>query len=82
LPDCEQRDLFELFERGGGHTETPGAGIGLSVCRRIIERQGGRIWCDERPGGGAEFHFTVPDPQLETEPGNPAGTRFDTAASL
>ena len=83
LPDCEEQDLFELFERGGGgHDGTPGAGIGLSVCRRIVERHGGRIWCNQRPGGGSEFHFTVPDPQPAVEPPNPARTRFATAAQF
>lgn len=81
LPDCQEEHLFELFERGGGRSATPGAGIGLSVCRRIVERHGGRIWCNQRPGGGSEFHFTVPDPQPAVEPGSPAGTRSATASS-
>ena len=37
-----------------------GMGIGLSICRTIIEAHSGRIWCDPRPGGGTIFHFTVP----------------------
>lgn len=61
LPDGDEAQLFELFERGGGTSRIPGAGIGLAVCRRIVERHGGRIWCSRRAGGGAEFHFTLPD---------------------
>ncbi len=71
LPGGQQQDLFELFERGDV-PRTPGAGIGLAVCRRIIERHGGRIWCNQRPGGGAEFHFALPDV-------GPVGTAEDLA---
>lgn len=63
LPDGDERQLFELFERGPGVERLAGAGIGLAVCRRIITRHGGRIWCTRRPGGGSEFHFTLPDRQ-------------------
>lgn len=61
LPDGDEGQLFELFERGSATNPIPGAGIGLAVCRRIVERHGGRIWCGRRVGGGAEFHFTLPD---------------------
>lgn len=61
VPAGAEGQLFELFERGGEAGRVPGAGIGLAVCRRIVERHGGRIWCAPRPGGGSEFHFTIPD---------------------
>ena len=61
LPDRSEGQLFELFERGGGTGRIPGAGIGLAVCRRIVERHGGEIWATPRPAGGTEFHFTLPD---------------------
>jgi PAS domain S-box-containing protein len=61
LPEGDEGQLFELFERGSGTNPIPGAGIGLAVCRRIVERHGGRIWCSRRAGGGTEFHFTLPD---------------------
>jgi signal transduction histidine kinase len=61
LLEGDEAQLFELFERGSGANGIPGAGIGLAVCRRIVERHGGRIWCSRRAGGGAEFHFTLPD---------------------
>ncbi|HZU60993.1 MAG TPA: PAS domain-containing sensor histidine kinase, partial [Solirubrobacteraceae bacterium] len=61
LPDDDADQLFELFERGADAGPVPGAGIGLAVCRRIVERHGGRIWCSRRAGGGCAFHFTLPD---------------------
>jgi PAS domain S-box-containing protein len=50
--------VFEMFHRSG-QTEGGGAGIGLAVCQKIIERQGGTIWFDSEPGRGTTFHFTV-----------------------
>jgi PAS domain S-box-containing protein len=66
LTEGDEAQLFELFERGRGASAVPGAGIGLAVCRRIVERHGGRIWCARRAGGGAEFHFTLPDRSAES----------------
>jgi PAS domain S-box-containing protein len=63
LPEGDERQLFELFERGPGVERLAGAGIGLAVCRRIVTRHEGRIWCTRRAGGGSEFHFTLPDRQ-------------------
>ena len=53
--------LFELFYRSSSARSVPGgAGIGLFVCRNLIEAMGGRIWARERPSGGAEFGFSLP----------------------
>jgi glucose-6-phosphate-specific signal transduction histidine kinase len=52
--------VFRMFERLHGEDEYGGTGIGLSICRRIVERHGGRIWCEPRAGGGTAFHFTLP----------------------
>jgi light-regulated signal transduction histidine kinase (bacteriophytochrome) len=50
--------IFGLFKRL--HTkEYPGTGLGLAICKRIVERYGGCIWADGRPGAGATFHFSL-----------------------
>ena len=49
-------ELFQPFVT----SKAAGMGIGLSICRTIVESHGGRIWFEERPGGGTAFHFTLP----------------------
>ena len=50
--------IFRMFSRA--HSEVEGVGIGLAVCRRIVEAHGGRIWVEAAEGGGSAFRFTLP----------------------
>ncbi|HVL05809.1 MAG TPA: ATP-binding protein [Acidimicrobiales bacterium] len=55
--------VFRLFQRLHRREQYEGTGMGLSICRKIVERGGGRIWVEDGPDGGAAFCFTVPDRQ-------------------
>ena len=58
--DADRERLFELFYRSDAARAVPGgAGIGLFVCRNLIEAMGGRIWAHPREGGGADFGFSL-----------------------
>jgi signal transduction histidine kinase len=62
IPESEIPRIFERYYRGTNHTDIPGMGLGLYVCRQIIEAHNGRIWVESIEGQGTTFSFTLPLP--------------------
>ncbi len=60
IPAGSRDEIFDIFHRVKGSTERPGAGIGLAICKRIVERLGGKIWVESEEGRGSVFYFRLP----------------------
>jgi light-regulated signal transduction histidine kinase (bacteriophytochrome) len=61
IADAQRDRVFAIFQRLQPRDAYAGIGLGLTVSRKLVERQGGRIGVDETPGGGCTFWFTLPD---------------------
>ena len=60
-----QQKIFDVFKRLHTREEYAGTGIGLSICKRIVERHNGKIWVESEPGEGANFYFTLPKTEID-----------------
>lgn len=62
IPPADRERVFEAFFRPRGHLQDGGVGLGLAICQAIARVHGGRIWVEERTGGGARFRVSLPSP--------------------
>jgi signal transduction histidine kinase len=60
IPAELRSDVFAMFNRGAATSQSPGSGIGLAICARVVTNHGGRIWADANPGGGTKMCIWLP----------------------
>ena len=83
IPKEQYEHLFKLFQRLEHTKKYPGTGAGLSICKKIVESLGGKIWVESQEGYGSTFNFIVPDGEIESSNGShddlkvPAGELVD-----
>ena len=71
LEPSDLQHLFELFYRGEKTRHATGTGLGLAITRGLLAAEGGRIWCENAPGGGAQFTIVVPSQVRAADPPSP-----------
>mgnify|MGYP001039323085 CR=1 FL=1 len=63
IPPEELESIFDEFAQAKGSDDRGGTGLGLALCKQIVQLHGGRIWAESAPGRGSAFHFTIPIPK-------------------
>jgi signal transduction histidine kinase len=72
VPEDQANRIFQVFQRLHTREEYPGTGIGLALCKRVIEQYGGEIGAEANPQGGTVFVFTIPAaPNTRSKPAPP-----------
>jgi len=79
LPKGQEEAIFEKFTRGARESSTSGVGLGLAICRAIVEAHQGKIWAENITEGGARFSFTLP---LGTPPELPKSIEEQSPAAV